>query len=88
MKLSNIEMAYNLYSKRNQLTTNIQQIEKIVKIKTIEIDGMEIDCLEGIGDTEIKKVIKEIKEILLIPNLNYRAKINLKLKELGVEIDD
>lgn len=88
MKLSNIEMAYNLYSKRNQLTTNIQQIEKIVKIKTIEIDGMEIDCLEGIGDTEIKKVIKEIKEILLIPNLNHRAKINLKLKELGVEIDD
>lgn len=81
-------MAYNLYSKRNQLTTNIQQIEKIVKIKTIEIDGMEIDCLEGIGDTEIKKVIKEIKEILLIPNLNHRAKINLKLKELGVEIDD
>ncbi len=88
MKLSNIKKAYNLYLLRNQLTTNIQQIEKIVKIKTIEIDGMEIDCLEGIAETEIKKVIKEIKEILLIPNLNERAKINLELKELGVEIDD
>lgn len=88
MKLSNIKKAYNLYLLRNQLTTNIQQIEKIVKIKTIEIDGMEIDCLEGIAETEIKKVIKEIKEILLIPNLNERAKINLELKELGVEIYD
>ena len=88
MKLSNIKKAYNLYLLRNQLTTNIQQIEKIVKIKTIEIDGMEIDCLEGIAETEIKKVIKEIKEILLIPNLNERAKINLELKELGVEIDE